>query len=138
MAVNSRHRTRRDVRNVGYALGLLSRSCFGFASGGSSPEGQVSGMASALGVGLGWVVLAAIPSTSLRVITPAQGGPCSGVSRVWACLLLRGLGLGVVPPCAGVVRLGQVDGMAARTTRGLLGLAPSPFTGVSGTTLPVP
>src|SRR5262245_20004034 len=56
----------------------------GFASGGSSPEGQVSGMASVLGVGLGWVVLAAIPSTSLRVITPAQGGPLLVVFPLWA------------------------------------------------------
>src|SRR5262245_55628091 len=36
------------------------------------------------GMGLGWVVLAAIPSTSLRVITPAQGGPRLVVPRVSA------------------------------------------------------
>jgi hypothetical protein len=53
--------------------------CLAFASGGSTPEGQVSGMA--LIWQQGWVGkgLVAIPPTFLRIITPAQGAP--GVQR---------------------------------------------------------
>uniref|UniRef100_UPI001CEF0C4C transposase n=1 Tax=Actinophytocola algeriensis TaxID=1768010 RepID=UPI001CEF0C4C len=63
----------------------------GFASGGSSPEGQVSGMALRLGIfgGLARVGLPAIPSTSLRAITPAQGGG----SEVWRRFWLLGASL---------------------------------------------
>src|SRR5262245_66402297 len=82
-------------RRRGGFLGWRSGLGTGFASGGSSPEGQVSGMASVLGVGLGWVVLAAIPSTSLRAITPAQGGPLRVVLPGFGVSLWAGLGLGV-------------------------------------------
>src|SRR5262245_46539056 len=91
----------------------------GFASGGSSPEGLVSGMASALGTGLGWVVLAAIPSTPLRAMTPGQGGRLLVVLPGFGGSLSTGLGLAVGPAWWGGIRLGQVVGMAARTTRGL-------------------
>ena len=54
----------------------------GFPSGGSSPDGQVSGMAGASSVA--WQCLRvggvpAIPSTSLRAITPRQGGHHLGI-----------------------------------------------------------
>jgi hypothetical protein len=85
----------------------------GFASGGSSPEGQVSGMVWSRG----WVEgMVAIPSTFLRIITPARGGPVV----LWAGFLRCG------PPRSGVIRLRQVDGMAT-SPRGISGLAPGFF-----------
>ncbi len=91
--------------------------CVRRPSGGSSPEGLANRMAIFLASSVVWhgislVVLPAIPSTSLRAITPRQGGRTDGFGcGCPAC------GQGVAfawAPCRGVIGLRQVDGMAGR------------------------
>src|SRR5262245_39674932 len=99
----------------GFCPGCLRRLLAGGAGllGGRPPFG--CGVGSGGGVsGCSWVGLPAVPSTSTRAITPAQGGRLLPLSLFVLCRLVVGLFWGAAPLIRRDRGFAQVDGTAGK------------------------